>query len=66
MPFIWSREPCDTPIDKIKNKQNSGEIIKLSILIITKEQILQIKKKIKEWLKFIFLILLLILIKLVK
>ena len=47
-PFIWSREPCDIPIIRIKNKQTSGVIVKLPILknIIVKK--LQNKKKIKE------------------
>ena len=59
-PFRWSKEPCDTPIIRIKNKQTKGDIIEGSILKNNKERILHDKKKIKEWLKLIFLILLLI------
>ena len=44
----------------INNKQINGEIVKLFILKKIKDIKLQNKKKIKEWLKFIFLILLFI------
>ena len=57
---MLSSEPWDIPILKIKNKQISGEIVKLLILKIIKEKKLQNKKKINEWLKFILLIWLLI------
>ena len=53
---MLSSEPWDIPILKIKNKQISGEIVKLLILKIIKEKKLQNKKKINEWLKFILLI----------
>ena len=41
---------------KIKNKQINGEILNCMILNDIIEKILQNKKKIKEWFKFIFLI----------
>ena len=41
---------------KIKNKQINGEILNCMILNVIIEKILQNKKKIKEWFKFIFLI----------
>ena len=41
---------------KINNKQINGEIVKEEILNAIIEKILQNKKKIKEWFKFIFLI----------
>ena len=59
-PLILSREPWDTPILKINKKQINGDIVRLLLTNIINEKILQNKKKIKEWLKFIFLILLFI------
>ena len=56
LPLIWSSEPWEIPNIKIRIKQNKVEIVKLLNLKITKEKILQNKKKINEWLKFIFLI----------
>tara|TARA_Y100000022_G_scaffold190637_1_gene190970 strand:+ start:116 stop:247 length:132 start_codon:yes stop_codon:yes gene_type:complete len=41
---------------KIKNKQINGETVKYEILNAIIEKMLQNKKKIKECLKFIFLI----------
>ena len=55
-PFRLSSEPWETPIIKIKNKQINGEIVKYVILKDIIEKILQSKKNIKEWFKFIFLI----------
>ena len=47
-PLTLSKDPCDTPMIKIKNKQNNGDNIKLSNLNSIKEKMLQNKKKIKE------------------
>ena len=55
-PFLSSSDPWEIPILKIKNKQINGETVKLLNLKVIKEKTLQNKKKIKEWLKFIFLI----------
>ena len=56
LPFRLSSEPWETPMIRIKNKQINGEIeIKVNLNAII-EKILQNKKKIKEWFKFIFLI----------
>ena len=48
LPFIWSKDPCDTPIVKISSKHINGEILKLFILKTIKEKIHENKKKIKE------------------
>ena len=56
LPFRLSREPWETPITKIKNKQINGEIEIYEILNAIIEQMIQNTKKIKEWLKFIFFI----------
>ena len=53
---MWSSDPWDTPMIKINAKQMSGEMVKFLNLKKTNDDILQNKKKIKEWLKFIFLI----------
>ena len=45
---------------KINNKQIKGEIVKVSIFKAINENMLQVKKKMKEWLKFIFFDLLII------
>ena len=55
-PFTWSKDPWDTPIKRISNKQINGDIIEMSIFKNNNEKILQNKKNIKEWLKQIFLI----------
>jgi len=56
-----SSDPWDIPILKINNKQVNGEIVKVLILKAINENMLQVKKKMKEWLKFIFFDLLFIL-----
>jgi len=56
-----SSDPWDIPILKINNKQINGEIAKVLNLKAINEKILQTKKKMKEWLKFIFFDLLFIL-----
>ena len=61
---MWSRDPWDTPRTKIRNKQIRGEIEKFLALKEIKEIILENKKKIKEWFKFILFILFIILKKL--
>tara|TARA_B100000035_G_scaffold21391_1_gene16911 strand:- start:271 stop:432 length:162 start_codon:yes stop_codon:yes gene_type:complete len=48
------------PTLKINNKQINGEIVKLIKIKVIKEKKLQNKKKIKEWFKLIFFILLFI------
>ena len=48
LPFIWSKDPWDTPIVKISSKHINGETLKLFILKIIKEKIHDNKKKIKE------------------
>ena len=45
---MWSRDPCDTPITKINNKQIREEIEKFLALKEINEIMLQNKKKIKE------------------
>ena len=52
------------PILIINNKQINGEIAKSLITKVIKEKMLQNKKKIKEWFKFILFILFIILKKL--
>ena len=56
LPFKLSSDPWDIPILKINNKQINGEMVKVLILKAINEKILQSKKKMKEWLKFIFFI----------
>ena len=60
---MWSRDPWDTPITKIRNKQIRGEIEKFLALKVINEIMLQNKKKTKEWFKLIFLIILYLLIR---
>jgi len=48
LPFVWSKEPCDTPIVKINNKHMIGARVKLIILRVNKKIKLLNKKNIKE------------------
>ena len=57
---MWSKAPWDTPMIKINSKQIGVEIIKSFNFKTNNEKKLQNKKKIKEWFKFIFIILLFI------
>ena len=59
-PFSLSSDPWEIPILKINNKQINGDIVKKEFLKVIIEKTLQSKKKIKEWIKFIFLIFLFI------
>ena len=53
---MLSKDPWDTPIVKINNKHINGEILKLFNLKIVIEKMFENKKKIKEWVRFIFFI----------
>ena len=58
---MWSKEPWDIPMVKIRIKHKIVEILKV-LNLNDKIEIMLIKtKKINEWFKFIFLILFLIL-----